>query len=142
MSYSIYPPVYKNETSSKFSEIIIKEMSRPSYNDWQKDDEVTHCECGKQYKFWGPSRHHCNLCGTIFCSTCCKNFYPHNIVRSDIDVNHLNNYVRRTWGEYAFEDEIIWYRVCKHCEKDVYKELRTFYSKKDSVQIMRSVVRN
>lgn len=36
---------------------------------WQKDSEATECKCGSQFSIFNR-KHHCRLCGHIFCGTC------------------------------------------------------------------------
>ncbi|XP_078544284.1 FYVE and coiled-coil domain-containing protein 1 isoform X5 [Lissotriton helveticus] len=41
---------------------------------WLGDTEVTQClDCGKSFS-WMVRRHHCRLCGGIFCYYCCNNY--------------------------------------------------------------------
>ncbi|XP_064411060.1 FYVE and coiled-coil domain-containing protein 1 isoform X2 [Latimeria chalumnae] len=41
---------------------------------WLGDKEVNHClDCKSQFTWW-LRRHHCRLCGRIFCYYCCNNF--------------------------------------------------------------------
>jgi hypothetical protein len=38
---------------------------------WQKDSEVDNCGCGVKFALF-TRRHHCRVCGQIFCSSCSK----------------------------------------------------------------------
>lgn len=41
---------------------------------WQGDTEVNHClDCQKEFS-WMVRRHHCRMCGRIFCYYCCNNY--------------------------------------------------------------------
>ncbi|KAM4658196.1 FYVE and coiled-coil domain-containing protein 1 isoform 6-T11 [Amazona ochrocephala] len=41
---------------------------------WQGDIEVNHClDCQKEFS-WMVRRHHCRMCGRIFCYYCCNNY--------------------------------------------------------------------
>ena len=41
---------------------------------WMPDDYITHCmKCEKVFSY-GRWKHHCRVCGNIFCSTCCANY--------------------------------------------------------------------
>ncbi|KAM8887850.1 FYVE and coiled-coil domain-containing protein 1 [Synchiropus picturatus] len=41
---------------------------------WLVDKDVTHClGCQSQFSWW-MRRHHCRLCGRIFCYNCCSNY--------------------------------------------------------------------
>uniref|UniRef100_A0A803Y8V7 FYVE and coiled-coil domain-containing protein 1 n=1 Tax=Meleagris gallopavo TaxID=9103 RepID=A0A803Y8V7_MELGA len=41
---------------------------------WQGDTEVNHClDCQREFS-WMVRRHHCRMCGRIFCYYCCNNY--------------------------------------------------------------------
>ncbi|KFQ98056.1 FYVE and coiled-coil domain-containing protein 1 [Opisthocomus hoazin] len=41
---------------------------------WQGDTEVSHClDCQREFS-WMVRRHHCRMCGRIFCYYCCNNY--------------------------------------------------------------------
>ncbi|NXP37996.1 FYCO1 protein, partial [Leiothrix lutea] len=41
---------------------------------WQGDTEVNHClDCQREFS-WMLRRHHCRMCGRIFCYYCCNNY--------------------------------------------------------------------
>lgn len=41
---------------------------------WLGDSEVTHCSDCKREFSWMVRRHHCRVCGRIFCYYCCNNY--------------------------------------------------------------------
>jgi len=140
-----YPPKYdfttqtvkKKETPKKFGNLVIKKMKCTPYDKWQKDGDVTHCKCGTEYKFFGAHRHHCRMCGIIFCVKCCGKWYPNNIVRSDYNTNKLShNDLIKMWGLNG-AGTTRWERVCKGCEKELSNELETLYTKEEAKDIMR-----
>lgn len=74
---------------------------------WMKDEEITRCsKCCKSFSF-NRRRHHCRICGLIFCAKCCNNYRNipglgfkqricedcHNIPESTLQDNYNSLYV-------------------------------------------------
>ncbi|XP_053570464.1 FYVE and coiled-coil domain-containing protein 1 [Bombina bombina] len=65
---------------------------------WIRDTEVNQClDCRKQFN-WMLRRHHCRLCGHIFCYYCCNNYVmtkhsdkKERCCRNCYRENHINN---------------------------------------------------
>lgn len=48
---------------------------------WMPDEKCTKCfACGESFNSWTRRRHHCRLCGQIFCHNCCCNYVDGPVV--------------------------------------------------------------
>ena len=55
-------------------------------NIWTDDNSVNSCyNCRDDFTFLNR-RHHCRLCGKIFCSNCCNNYITTNITTTLINI--------------------------------------------------------
>ena len=54
---------------------------------WMPDDACKQCyECQSRFNIFNR-RHHCRVCGRIFCNSCCCSFVPGNLLRSNLQGN-------------------------------------------------------
>jgi hypothetical protein len=81
------------ERLSAKSQPVITTHRLTSRRHWMADTTCATCyDCGKEFSFW-IRRHHCRVCGQIFCATCSSHRLP--------------------GGKYGFKEPYI--RVCKFC---------------------------
>ena len=54
---------------------------------WMPDKACKECsECSSKFS-WFLRRHHCRICGRIFCNACCYKTIPGGMLRSDLQVS-------------------------------------------------------
>ena len=54
---------------------------------WMPDKACKECsECGAKFN-WFLRRHHCRICGRIFCNTCCSLTIQGDLLRRDLQVS-------------------------------------------------------
>ncbi len=88
------------------------------HTDWQPDTTATHCKkCASAFTWW-TRKHHCRLCGFVFCNECTKyrayfpDFLKSNIIkRADWDLKGAAHKFVET-GNYAR-------RVCFNCQNTI-----------------------
>ena len=52
----------------------IKSVQKRKIYSWVRDDAVTNCyECKEMFTYYNR-KHHCRVCGRIFCNTCCNKY--------------------------------------------------------------------
>lgn len=82
---------------SKLSQLVGGGGSKPRGDFWVDDSKVKNCyDCETAFSVF-VRKHHCRVCGRIFCGNCTKNFLPAPDPSS---------------GES-------WMRVCNYCESEV-----------------------
>ncbi|EDW02504.1 putative 1-phosphatidylinositol 3-phosphate 5-kinase [Drosophila grimshawi] len=59
---------------------------------WMPDSKAKECyDCAQKFSTF-RRKHHCRLCGQIFCSKCCNQVLPGSIIRCEGDLKVCNNY--------------------------------------------------
>ena len=104
---------------SKNSDQRLCDIDRKLPNSWVEDSLVSHCQmCQAKFTMW-KRRHHCRVCGNIFCDSCCVYTYlppviAKTIPESPIQDSFLLNLFRRGkgGGEVTRDRKA---RVCKGC---------------------------
>jgi len=95
---------------------------KPIYK-WVSDSAVTHCYNCKELFTLILRKHHCRVCGRIFCSYCSNNFreIPHNISKP-LKISCLSdtfkNYVGDSVDKYIYDKKE---RICDTCLKIIDK---------------------
>lgn len=100
---------------------------------WADDQSITHCtKCRLEFKF-NILKHHCRLCGLVFCNQCSKN---KAIVPQDELVARPKNWVwNKLPTELVLSDEDNFrcpQRLCDHCFyqlRDLQPQLRQTVSR-------------
>eukprot|EP01102_Stenamoeba_stenopodia_P017407 TRINITY_DN6225_c0_g1_i1.p1 TRINITY_DN6225_c0_g1~~TRINITY_DN6225_c0_g1_i1.p1 ORF type:complete len:587 (-),score=132.56 TRINITY_DN6225_c0_g1_i1:89-1849(-) len=66
---------YHNEPSTESQDASSSPLSMGIEKpEWQPDDAATQCRlCSTEFTFW-RRKHHCRMCGHIFCTDCCNTF--------------------------------------------------------------------
>ncbi len=111
MSYSICLDT-KNQDKTKSK--LAYPLSRKT-RQWVDDDTVNQCyNCNKDFAFL-VRKHHCRLCGKIFCYECSNfwQFIPENLLSPDSKKGTWNNYI----GSYVSTDMANKQRVCLGCSE-------------------------
>lgn len=89
-------------------------LEKRSIHKWEKDDHVTHCRnCKTEFGLF-LMKHHCRMCGRIFCYSCANNYIkpPKNIELPKAQDKSFGNYVSNSLGFSKDKGTI---RVCKKC---------------------------
>jgi hypothetical protein len=62
-------------------------------SEWKPDNSTDHCKiCGKKFSFF-VRRHHCRLCGYIFCGSCCQRKIPLIIDDNDASTENFKKHL-------------------------------------------------
>lgn len=84
---------------------------------WIDDNTVTNCyNCKMQFSVFKLIRkHHCRLCGRIFCYNCCNQFstIPENLLSEDSKKGTINDYISY-YTSYTSKGPTK-YRICNNC---------------------------
>lgn len=83
-------------------------VNKPIYN-WVNDDAVIYCYNCKEYFTFFIRKHHCRLCGRIFCYKCSNNFVS---IPFDSQLPHKINTVTNLFHTYSNDKKE---RVCINC---------------------------
>ena len=73
---------------SQFAKLLLSSQEATSdlKRYWMPDKACKDCsECGAKFS-WFLRRHHCRICGRIFCNTCCSLTIPGDLLRHDLQV--------------------------------------------------------
>lgn len=101
-------------------------------NQWVPDGDRHNCaQCyDKLSAFFNP-KHHCRMCGNIFCEDCSNHFYPPNLIMTnlDLDVDINSPYLKDVWSSK-------WHRVCLACRNRLVQKLETIYSPSETMLYM------
>jgi hypothetical protein len=111
LSYSVCVDYKSNFRTDPLKQILPRRI-----HSWIDDSSVISCYgCNVQFSIMRCIRkHHCRLCGRIFCYNC-SNFYaiiPDNLLSDDSKKGTLNDYI---W--YYASRGPTKYRVCKNCSE-------------------------
>ncbi|ORX78966.1 hypothetical protein BCR32DRAFT_222199, partial [Anaeromyces robustus] len=67
-------------------------------SEWKPDNSTKHCKiCGKNFSFF-LRRHHCRLCGFIFCTYCCHRKVPLIIDDDNASSENIKKYLRNVFN--------------------------------------------
>lgn len=86
---------------------------------WIEDENVKKCfNCGKDFSFF-LRKHHCRLCGRIFCYDCTKfrDVIPENLLSDEAKKSSWNDYFK----SYVKTIDLTRHRVCVFCHELIEK---------------------
>ncbi|ORX49346.1 hypothetical protein BCR36DRAFT_328477 [Piromyces finnis] len=70
-------------------------------SEWKPDNSTVHCTiCNKKFSFF-IRRHHCRLCGYIFCSSCCYRMVPLIIDDNNTNSERVKKYLHNVFSSNA-----------------------------------------
>ena len=74
LSYSIFLDRIRQQPPTQGVNHNMDHVRNHHGSSWVPDSSSTHCHlCKKEFTVW-RRRHHCRLCGLLFCATCCSKF--------------------------------------------------------------------
>jgi len=70
-------------------------------SEWKPDNSTNHCKiCNKKFSFI-KRRHHCRLCGYIFCYSCCQRMVPLIIDDDNTNSEKVKKYLHNMFNSNA-----------------------------------------
>lgn len=112
MSYSVC--VDNNYVNNKKTEPLKYTLPRKIYS-WAEDEDVTNCyTCNAEFSLM-LRKHHCRLCGKIFCYECSnfRDVIPEDLLSNDSKKGTWNEYL----ASYVINIDLEKHRVCVFCHK-------------------------
>jgi len=104
----------KNKKSDPLNTVLPKKI-----RSWVEDESVINCyKCKKDFSFF-RRKHHCRLCGRIFCHKCCKDriFIPQDLLSRESKKVTWQDYI----NSYVVNIDLNKYKVCITCHELIQK---------------------
>jgi hypothetical protein len=115
VSYSVYIEK-KYQRDNPLQHPLPNSRTNINSNSWQDDYTVTNCQnCRSTFSLF-TRKHHCRLCGKIYCYDCSK---YRDIIPATVLSNYNNINIKSSWvdylGSYMYDTNQSKHRVCINC---------------------------